>query len=199
MLTDEQHRRFGIADGLIVVAGLAAGMGLVRITNPGITPGQVRDVFLTPAGGWSLRHAAELILETGVIFVIPFVAAWTPACLLVQVTGSRSRWRRLRRGPGFVACLIASAVILATFAVAAALLAASVWDVGTSGGDYYLKAQVLGGVLAGSGVLWGWVTMRLCGVYRPALTWTDRLGRLTGAAWVLLGAISACYLALTMS
>jgi hypothetical protein len=190
-------RKFSIADGLILIAGIAAGMALVRVTNPAITPGQIRDAFLNPRGGWTLVTAFELILETSVLFVIPFVAAWTPACLIVQVTGSR--WRRLRRQPGFVACLIASTVTLTTVAVAVALIAASVWDTSTSGGDYYVKAHLLGGVLAGSGVLWGWVTMRLCGVCRPVPTWKDRLGRFTGAVWVAMAAISSCYLAMVLS
>ena len=118
-------RKFSISDGLILIAGIAAGMALVRMTNPGITPGQVRDAFLSPQGGWTLLTAFELTLETGVMFVIPFVAAWTPACLLVQMTGPRPRWRRLRRQPGLVACLVASTVTLATIAVSVALLAAS--------------------------------------------------------------------------
>src|SRR5262249_22955774 len=126
-----EHRKLSIADVLILIAGIAAGMALVRVSNPGITQRQFRTAVLEPPGGWTFVAAFELVLEISVLFVIPFVAAWTPACLLVQVTGSR--WRRLRRRPGFVACLIASTVTLATVGVSVALIAASVWDTSTSG------------------------------------------------------------------
>ena len=43
-----------------------------------------------------------------------------------------------------------------------------------------------------------WATMMLSNAWRPVPTWTDRLGRLTGAAWVVVGAISVCYAALAL-
>ena len=181
-------RRFSLSDGMILIAGLAAGMGLVKITNSDISPGQLGEAILHPKGGWSLWHAFGLTLELGAIFVIPFVAAWTPACLLVQL--SNSRWRRLRRQPGFVACLIGTAVSIVTLSVASTCIWFSLWEArGPSAG--YIQAHLLGGILAGSGILWGWVTMWLCGVCRPRPTWSDRLGRLTGAVWIALGVISA--------
>lgn len=195
MSVDENHT-FSIADGLIMIAGIAAGMALVRATNPGITLAEVQHGLLNPRGGWTLLMAFEIVLETSAILVIPFLAAWTPAYLLVQVTGSR--WRRLRRRPGFVACLIASTVALGTLAVAIALIAASVWDTSTSGGNHYVTARLLGGLLAGSGVLAGWVTMWLCGICRPVPTWKDRLGRFTGVVWIAMGAVSACYFAIVL-
>src|SRR5262245_60560959 len=131
-------RRFSIGDVLILIAGLAAGLALVRATSPELTPGQLRDAFLSPRGGWTPWHAFGLTLELGTIFLIPFVAAWTPACLLLQLSRPRPPWRRLRRQPGFVACLIAAAFSIATVAIAALLLATSVWEVDTSS-DRYLK------------------------------------------------------------
>jgi hypothetical protein len=116
---------------------------------------------------------------------------------LLQVLGPRPQWRRLRQQPGFVACLIAAIVVTLTLTVAQSCIWLSLWEVKTSS-DGYLKAQILGGMLAGSGVLWSWVTMRLCGVCRPRPTWTDRLGRMTGVVWIAVGAISAGYLLFAM-
>jgi hypothetical protein len=180
---------------MILVAGLAAGMALVRMSTPDISPGQLREAILHPKGGWSFWYAIEITLELGTIFAIPFMAAWTPACLLVQL--SKPRWRRLRRQPGFVACLIATAVSIVTLAGASTCIRFSLWDVNNTSGEI-VKAHLLGGFLAGSGVLWGGVTMRLCGVCRPSPTWRDRLGRLTGAVWIALGAISAGYIFLAL-
>ena len=192
-----EHRRFTLADSLILIAGLAAGLGLVKATSPGVTPGQIWDAFAHPRGGWSLWHAFGITVELGAILVIPFVAAWTPACLVVQVTNPRPPWRRLRRQPGFVACLIASVISIAAVVIASTCIWFSLWEVSGSSGEH-LKAHILGGILAGSGVLWGWVTMRLCGVCRPSPAWRDRLGRFTGAVWIVLGAICAVYICLAI-
>jgi hypothetical protein len=194
----EQPRRFAIRDVLVLIAGLAAGLALARATSPEITAGQLRDAFLSPRGGWTLWHAFGLTLELGVILFLPFVAGWTPACLLLQLVGPRPPWRRLRRRPGFVACLIATAFVFVTLAVAAVCLATGILKAGMSSNRSFL-VHVLGGLLAGFGVTTGWSTMRLCGTCRPAPEWPDRLGRLTGAIWVAVGAISLCYAALAMA
>ena len=96
-----------------------------------------------------------------------------------------------------MACLIASSVTLATMAVGATCAWLSLWPAGRRPDDL-IRVNILGGLLAGSGVLGGWAAMRLCGVGRPSPTWTDRLGRLTGAVWIALGAISAVYLFLVI-
>jgi hypothetical protein len=134
-----------------------------------------------------------MTMELAAIVAIPFVAAWTPACLLVQVTKPRPRWRRLTREPGFAACLIATAVSVSTVLIASTCNWLSLWPVLTPSSEH-MNARILGGILAGSGVLWGWVTMWLCGVCRPSPTWSDRLGRFTGAVWIVLGAISAVFI-----
>ena len=196
-MNPDEPRRFSIADALILIAGLAAGFGLLRMAAQGISPGMIWEALVRPQGEWSVKYAFEVILELSESLVIPFAAAWTPACLLVQVTGPRPPWRRLRRRPGFGACLIASSVTLATMAVGATCAWLSLWPAGRRPDDL-IRVNILGGLLAGSGVLGGWAAMRLCGVGRPSRTWTDRLGRLTGVVWIALGAISAVYLFLVI-
>jgi hypothetical protein len=80
----EEGREFGIADGMILIAGIAAGMAMVRLQAPGVSWEQVWGTFVTPSQGWSLSYALGLFVELGVMFGIPLLAAWTPACLLVQ-------------------------------------------------------------------------------------------------------------------
>src|SRR5262245_13941470 len=144
----EQPRRVAISDVLVLIAGLAVGLALARATSSEfITAGQLRDAFLSPRGGWTLWYAFALTLEFGTICFIPFMAGWTPACLLLQLAPPRPPWRRLRRRPGFVACLIATAFVVVTFSVAMVLLATSVWEVRLSWARY-LVAHVLGGRLA---------------------------------------------------
>jgi hypothetical protein len=78
-------RRFGIADGLILIAGVAAGLGCFRALAPDITPQKLWDAFVRPKQGWSLWYAFGLIVELGVGLGIPFLAAWTPTCLVIQL------------------------------------------------------------------------------------------------------------------
>src|SRR4051812_34078395 len=100
----DDGRRFGISDGVILIAGIGAGLGVVRYIDPGVTLAQLRGVFFEHPGGWTPRLALRVSTEMCVIFATPFAAAWTPACLLVQLKGPRAR--RLRRAPGFLACLL---------------------------------------------------------------------------------------------
>src|SRR5262245_21740549 len=94
------RRRFGIADASILIAGLAAGMALVRAVTPDLTPGEVWHAVVRPPEGWSPSYAYAFTLDFGTIIGGPSLAAWTPACLVLQVIGPRPRWRRLRRRPG---------------------------------------------------------------------------------------------------
>jgi hypothetical protein len=190
-----EPRRFSIADALILIAGLAGGLGLIRMTGPGFSPGQLWDALVHPREGWSAWYAFGLATEISAIFGIPLVAGATPACLLVQVVAPRPRWRRLARQPGFIACLIATAVVAAAMALGCVRLL--LWGGGTPF-DPFLKVQLLGGLLSGAGIASSWATMRLCGLRRPRRSWTDALGRALGAAWIALGAISVAYIFLTM-
>ena len=45
-------RRFGIADGLILIAGVAAGLGSFRALAPDLTPQKIWDAFVRPKPKW---------------------------------------------------------------------------------------------------------------------------------------------------
>lgn len=186
-------RRFGIADALILIAGIGAGLGLIRSINPGVTPGQLRDAFDPPAG-WTWRYPLQLGTELCILFVAPFVAAWTPACLLVQLR--RPRARRLRRAPGFLACLLPTLGCALTLAFTWACLGTTPWNPVHPNQADFETSQFVGSVLVGSGVLWSYATMKVCGIWRPRPTWPDRLGRLTGGIWVVVGMLSGASLLL---
>ena len=184
----EEGRKFGIADGMILIAGIAAGMAMIRLLAPVVSWEQVWGAFVTPSQGWSLSYALGLFVELGVMFGIPVLAAWTPACLLVQVLKPRPAWRRLRRRPGFIACLSSTVVVAGAVAVTTTCVLLQFFV--PVAPDAYVKPALLGGCVAGSGVLWLWAAMWFWGVWHARPTWVDRLGRLTGIAWVIVGAIS---------
>lgn len=189
---DEGDRGFGIADGLIAIAGLAGGFGLVRAIEPGLTPEIIWGAFAHPREGWSFEYGFGLALELGAGLFAPVVAGWTPACLLLQAVGPRPRWRRLVRRPGFVAPLIATATMVAGLVVVSAGVALSIWEFEPGAGDA-LKAGAPIGIVAGAGIAWGWGIMALCRACRPRAEWRERLGRLTGASWIAIAAIFIAY------
>lgn len=199
MPPSEYRRPIALSDGLIVIAGFAVGLALLKAAIPkDLSIAQFCNAIISPSDGWSPWHAYALTLELGTFFAIPFLAGWTPACLVLQLTGPRPPWRRLRRQPGLVACLIVTAVVLAATMIVVMLAACGISQLPSSDDDF-LKPFVLGGAVAGAGVLSSWATMRLYGACRPTTVWTDRLGRLTGMIWIGLGAISVCYLGLAMN
>jgi hypothetical protein len=198
-MSAEDSRRFGIADGLIVIAGAAAGLGVLRSLAPGISPQRIWNAFVRPTQSWSLEYASALIAEVGIFLGIPFLVGWSPSLLIMQVVRRRSPWRRLRRQPGFVASLIATAAIALSVCTTSAAVWLSIPVPRRFATDFsFAQPCVVGGVLAGSGVLSSWSTMWLFRVWRPRRTWTDRLGRLTGATWILVGAMSAVFLLLNI-
>ena len=187
-------RRFGIADALILIAGAGVGLGLDRYVAPGVTPKDLWRVFFGPSGGWTPRYALQISAELCVLFVTPFVAAWTIACLLVQLR--RRRPRHLRRAPGFVACLLPTLGCAVAVVLTWSLLGRTAWGpVHPNQGDFE-AAQFGGSLLVGSSVVWAWATMKMCGIFRARPTWTDWLGRLTGVAWIAIGMLSGGYLLL---
>jgi hypothetical protein len=187
-------RRFGIADGLIVIAGVAAGLGLVRSINPNVTANSLWSVIFEPRGGWTPWYALQVVSEFCVVFFTPFVGVWTLACLLVQLR--KPRPRRLRRSPGFVACLLPTLGAALTISITWICLGTTAWTPTHRNQGDYETAQVVGGLFAGSSVVWAWTAMKLCGIFHPRPTWTDRLGRLTGLAWIVVATLSGAYLLL---
>ena len=189
-----RHRRWVNPD-----RGSGRGVGVPQGISPDINPQQVWNAFVRPKETWSPRYALGLFAELSVFLGIPFLVAWTPICLIVQFTRPRASWRRLSRQPGFVACLITTTVIALTIVAYSMSVWLSIRVATSSSPDRFIRAYLLGGILAGSGVLWSWLTMRLCGVCRPRPSWTDRLGRLTGVAWVAIGASSGAFIILAIT
>ena len=141
---------------------------------------------ISPEAGDPLAAAGVLAYYLSIL-PVPFLAAWTPACLAMQLRRPRERWRRRFRGPGLMACLVGSAVVAGYAASAFA------WGVLGSGSasdhtDRIYRACAMGSLVAGLAILSCWFAMGTCGVLRPCRQWSDRLGRLTGVCWTFVGA-----------
>ena len=166
MRTDIQ-RKFRVADGLILVAATAIGLAASRAITPDeLSPRRIWE-FATkpPQDGWSPLFIAQFTAELSSTAVIPSLAAWTLACLLLRFTGPRPPWRRFSRQPGGMACLTATAALVLS-------AAASVTARLTAGQGYntlaWLGWQIMvGSIQTGGAVFWCWVTMAPSGRWRP--------------------------------
>ena len=184
-------RSFGISDALILMAGIGAGMGLVRYNLSGDALGFLPSFLLDPGDGLTLEAAFIVFTQSCLPMLTSFVAAWTPACLLVQLKKPRSS--DLRRTPGYLACLLSTVgcfLTVGTTWISWICLGIEAWNPANQNTGYIGLACVITGLLVGLGVVWAWATMLICGVWHAQPTWPDRLGRLTGVVWVHIGILS---------
>lgn len=96
-------RRFGIADGLILVAATAIGLAATRFvfTHPDAQTqvGNMSDLISRLHSSWTLSDILELIVLAGLL-VSPCLIAWTLACLVLRWRGPRP----VRRPPRPSSC-----------------------------------------------------------------------------------------------
>lgn len=166
-------RRLNLADLLIVVAGLAGGLAMGRAF---VASGAHRrynwgSERLAVAEGWS----ASLMLGS------------TLAVLMLRARRPRAPWRRLRREPGLLACVI----VVATLGVRAAQDALIYYRAGFDSPSFRnaLFAGILGPAGYGFAIFVGWGTLAVCGGWRSEAGAIDRMGRAVGWSWIAAFAI----------
>lgn len=183
-------RRFRVLDAMILVAATAVGCALVNGISA-ISNGEsswqniykeVTDLLQGQApAGW-LFTAMGIAAEFTVFLVSPIVAMWGVALIPIRLTGPRPRWRRLARQPGLTAACAAT--------LAASLIGSYFLSKLLVPSNQYLGVGwtlVIAQDLIGMAVLAAWMTLILGGRWRAEPSWIDRLGRLIGAFWILLG------------
>jgi len=182
-----ERRSFGITDGMVLIAATAVGLAMTRLIVPDVTPQEIWETLTTPPrDGWSFFDALEMFAEKGAILIVPSLAAWTLATLIMRLRAPRSPWRRLTRQPGMMASLLATAVT-GLVSIGSALL----WPKPNPfhSLDWSPVIVMFGSLLVGSFVLSSWVTMAVCGRWRPEPTWLDRLGRFLGVLWIAIASV----------
>ncbi len=185
------RRKFRVSDALILVAATAFGLTASRAATPDeLIPQRFWELATKPPQGVSsLLFIAQFTAELSSIVVIPSLASWTLACLLLQFAGPRPPWHRFSRQPGGMACLTATTALVLS-------AAASVTARLTSGQQYntltWFGWQIMvGSIQIGVAVFWCWVTMALSGRWRPESSWLDRLSRLLGLFWLMVALVFA--------
>jgi len=173
-MATQPPRRFGVLDGMILVAALA-----------------VASLSIHPALGLLLEQDGlgmdpELRLGTLPRMVVqvtePTAAALTVAFLLIRLRRPRPRFRRLMRQPGMAAGIAAaSAMMVGVLLIPAvfALVGVPAWE-GLYRGWFLTIFEPAGGAVAAV-----WLFLALARVGRPEAGWIDRLGRALGGFWIV--------------
>src|SRR5579883_3136097 len=113
MQTNVVTRRFGIADGLILIGAVAVGLAASRAIAPDVTLETLREgLTRPPADGWSVSYLAALFTELGSFTLAPWLASGTCACLLMQLRGAQPDTRQWLRQPGVMAMLVGTIAIV---------------------------------------------------------------------------------------
>jgi hypothetical protein len=183
-------RKFRVIDGLILVAATAVGLAASRASTPDeLTFERIWESATKPRDGWSLLFLAQFSSDLISIAVVPTLATWTLAYLLLRLMRPRPPWRKLSGQPGWMACLIATAAIALTAVVS---VIARVTSSETYNHLSWLSWQVMiGSIQTGMAVFWCWATMLLSGRRRPESNWIDRLSRLLGLIWLAVAMVFA--------
>lgn len=176
------QRRFGIGDCVFLVAATASGLAVTRTLAPGLTPNEVWDQLWLSVDP-SVRTFTIFVAVLGNLnawLIMPNVATWTLACLLMHL---RTTCRFARR-PGAMACLAATVTMF--IPVGLGLISQNI-----------LTVIALGSVLIGIAVFWCWMTMAFCGQWEAASTWLDRTAQFIGALWIL-AAVTYAYIGIAI-
>jgi hypothetical protein len=167
------HRRFTLADGMILVAATAVGLAMARAYDPRFSaPGPPGFLKL----GWG---------EPACV-----VAALALALILLRARRPQPRLRHMLLRPGMAACcaLAAAVTVAIVFDVthfvlhpsalnAAQVLFNSIW---------YSAAGKIPWAVGGA-----WLTLTILGRWRPATSWLERAGRGVGLYWCLYPLLEA--------
>lgn len=187
------RRRFTIADGMILIAAMAAGLAWTGRAWPGFS----KSMTPTPAGTWLwFRTWGALVL----LMSLPCLLSLTFAAAILRVRRPRPSWRRIARQPGMTSLLAAllglvvalpPTVLSEDFSYQKRNMGKSFWT------EAETWAELLGSLLellalaipaAGFAVIVAWTMLAVQRRWRNEPSWIDRAGRVLGVAWILTGA-----------
>jgi uncharacterized membrane protein YidH (DUF202 family) len=161
-------RRFKLADGLILIAAVAAGLGITRFHA---------DLHRQDMGRFDAVSAFELALMSIYWSALLMMMALIP----MRLRRPRPPMRRLRRQPGFIACV--AVVLAAAFVIldwAPSLFSRS---------PNWFAANILSFISSpwkiGPIVVTAWLVLALSGRWQSESSWIDRSGRFLGIAWIM--------------
>ena len=101
------RRKFTVADGMVLVAASAVGLGLLRVHQAAYDDLLQYQSPYRVYPGWMTR----LPDRKQVAGVVPILLAWSLSVLALQLRRPRPHLRRLIHLPGFAVCLSAAVAV----------------------------------------------------------------------------------------
>jgi hypothetical protein len=183
MVRATRRRTFTIADAMVLLAALAAGLYFARarfLIGSDLFPRTVESI--------------PDVATTWAVLLLPGLEVGTVAVALLALRQPRPPLRRMTLRPGFTACW-AAAVILAIGAAVDLLQMGvgtilSLWPGGwVPYQDYWITPMTGHLTKISYTVAVCWLLMAVGGRWRPEPDWVDRVGRGLGSFWVGMIAI----------
>jgi hypothetical protein len=179
-------RRITVADGMILIAGLAIAMWA---SATGLVP-WISTCLSIPAEIWradpvrlALHWGSEILGHSQ-----PIAAVLTLVVLLLRIPKPRPNLRRLVRQPGFTACAAASVAICIGGGLTYATTKAR-FVPGFAAQGYTYIALLRQASEPGIAVASCWILLALGKQWRFERTWIDRLGWILGGYWLIMIAV----------
>ncbi len=186
------RRRITLLDVTLLVGSAAIGMGLFTLSRRSYFKGWIPlvDRGLPDIHTWATWE----VVATGTdisSFLLPLVGPWTILLILLRLRAPRPGWRRIWSQPGMAACIAALfgwlwsgvglllAVDLDRVARSRRVLTLDEWV------QKYLGEEVF--MYCGLAVASVWFMQYFSGRWRRSADWIDRMGRVLGALWILIG------------
>jgi hypothetical protein len=177
------RRRFNMADAMVMIAATAIAFAFVQFQG---LPWILAEKWFPPDDG-ILRPPEDGDLAA---LISSFLIPWTVALFFLRLNRPRPSRRHLFMRPGFVACAIASAMMVflcldeyRQFVFAyRSLMAPNVQHLVAL--NYRISVSFATAAL--------WVLMAACGRWHAEPSWIDRAGRAVGTLWIILIPIRWC-------
>jgi hypothetical protein len=191
-LIDTPHRRFHVADLIVLIAATAIGLTLVLLFRDAVSRLPPVDRVY---GGWDQ--------EGLVLCFYPLLEAWTLALSVRYLIGSRRTPPGVRpyRSVGEQTCILASLGLIILWVGSSAFLVgpqgrASAANIGGFGGSPFTVVEiwrvfvVTAPSMVGLLVLGGWLSLLIGGHWRCDRCWFERSGIILGMLWIVMSLVS---------
>ena len=188
---DQPHRRFNLGDVMVLVAASAIALILLQ-TAVGLR------LFTPTPKSLPIRNLIEYLSVGGGCILVPL----TLALIVSSLRDRRASRRDDLQSVGFVSCVVlVLAAILPVVYFVVRVVKAQEWhpDDGINH-ELAVGFNNMFGVLkleAGPMIAGAWLALALTGRWRVGPSWTDRVGCLVGACYILMWAHAQLYLVLS--
>jgi len=132
------------------------------------------------------------------VFLVQLVAPWTLLLIALRLRAPRPRWRRIWRQPGMAACLAAlvgwiwsALALLLAFDIVYVTRPSRRWHPHEEWVQKWLSDEVF--MYVGLAVAATWTVLFISGRWTRPADWIDRMGRIVGFLWILIGLVWAIH------